>query len=127
MSKELKLKQDTMVVSETDVKGNILYANEDFCKLAGYTKEELIGHTHNLVRHVDMPRNTFKDLWKTIESGVVWHGIVKNMTKDGDYYWVNATAYKVIKSNGEERYISVQVKPSSLQIKIASNLYKNMD
>jgi len=126
MSKELKLEDKTMIISETDTKGNILYANSDFCTLAGYTKDELIGNSHNLIRHQDMPKETFKDLWKTIRSGKVWKGIVKNITKDGDFYWVNTTAYKVIKSNGEVRYISVRVKPTTSQIQIASDLYKHM-
>jgi len=126
MSKELKLEDKTMIISETDTKGNILYANSDFCTLAGYTKDELIGNSHNLIRHQDMPKETFKDLWKTIRSGKVWKGIVKNITKDGDFYWVNTTAYKVIKSNGEERYISVRVKPTTSQIQIAVDLYKDM-
>ena len=85
-----------------------------------------IGHPHNLVRHQDMPKTAFKDLWSTVKSGKVWKGIVKNATKDGDYYWVNATAYKVVKSNGEERFISVRVKPTTEQINIASELYKTM-
>jgi len=126
MSKELKLEDKTMIISETDTKGNILYANSDFCTLAGYTKDELIGNSHNLIRHQDMPKETFKDLWKTIRSGKVWKGIVKNITKDGDFYWVNTTAYKVIKSNGEERYISVRVKPTTSQIQIAADLYRDM-
>ena len=82
-----------MIVSETDAKGNIIFANYDFCKIAGYTMEELIGKPHNTVRHKDMPKAAFEDLWKTIQSGNIWNGIVKNKTKNGGYYWVNATAY----------------------------------
>ena len=126
MSKELYLDESTMIVSETDTKGNIIYANSDFCTIAGFSKDELIGKPHNLVRHKDMPSAAFKDLWDTVRSGKTWNGRVKNITKNGDFYWVDATVYKVTKRNGEERYISVRSKPSSEQIKIAIELYKSL-
>jgi len=126
MSKEIQLNKDTMIVSETNEKGIIIYANEDFCKMAGYTKDELIGQPHNLVRHSDMPRVAFEDLWKTIQSGNIWNGIVKNKTKSGDYYWVNATAYPSVNKNGKKRYISVRVKPTDAEIKNADALYKTL-
>lgn len=127
MSKELKLDENTMIVSETDTKGNIIYANTDFCKMSGYTKEQLIGNPHNMVRHKDMPRTAFADLWKTIKDGKTWNGIVKNETQDGNFYWVDATVYKVTKANGEERFISVRSKPSDEQINNATQLYKTLD
>ena len=119
---EVKLNKDTLIVSETDEKGRIIYANEDFCKIAGYTKEELIGKSHNIVRHSDMPKWAFKDLWDTIKSGKVWNGIVKNATKDGGYYWVYATIYPSISSDGKKRYISVRVKPTDEEIKKAKEI-----
>ncbi|WP_298753013.1 PAS domain-containing protein [uncultured Arcobacter sp.] len=127
MSEEVKLSADTMIVSETDAKGIIQYANSDFCKIAGYSKEELIGKPHNYVRHPDMPKAAFEDLWKTIQSGNIWNGIVKNKTKDGGYYWVNATAYPSKNSNGVLRYISVRVKPTDKEIENAISLYKTLD
>jgi len=123
---EIVLNKDTMIVSETDEKGIIIYANADFCTIAGYTKEELIGQPHNKVRHSDMPRAAFEDLWKTIKSGNIWNGIVKNKTANGGYYWVNATAYPSIDSNGKKRYISVRVKPTNDEIKNATALYKTL-
>lgn len=126
MSKEIKLLKDTMIVSETDSKGNIVYANSNFCEIAGYTKEELIGKSHNLVRHQDMPKVAFKDLWQTIQNGKVWNGIVKNKTKSGDYYWVNATAFPSKNSKGELRYVSVRVKPTDEEISNAILLYKTL-
>lgn len=126
MNKELHLDESTMIVSETDTRGNIIYANSDFCTIAGFTKDELIGQPHNMVRHKDMPSAAFKDLWETVKSGKTWNGRVKNITKSGDYYWVDATVYKVIKSNGEERYISVRSKPSHEQVNIAIELYKTL-
>ncbi|WP_419764976.1 MAG: PAS domain-containing protein [Arcobacter sp.] len=127
MSEEVKLSADTMIVSETDAKGIIQYANTDFCKIAGYSKEELIGKPHNFVRHQDMPKAAFADLWKTIKAGNIWNGIVKNKTKDGGYYWVNATAYPSKNSNGVLRYVSVRVKPTDKEIEDAISLYKTLD
>ena len=126
MSQEVKLSIDTMIVSETDAKGNIIFANSDFCDIAGYTIEELIGKPHNIVRHKDMPKAAFEDLWKTIQSGNIWNGIVKNKTKNGGYYWVNATAYPSKNEKGELRYISVRIKPTDKEIEDAINLYKTL-
>lgn len=126
MNKELHLDESTMIVSETDIRGNIIYANSDFCSIAGFTKDELIGQPHNLVRHKDMPSAAFKDLWETVKSGKTWNGRVKNITKNGDFYWVDATVYQVTKKNGEQRYISVRSKPSDEQKKIAIELYKTL-
>ena len=126
MNKELHLNESTMIVSETDTKGNIMYVNSDFCKIAGFTKDELIGQPHNLVRHKDMPSAAFKSLWTSIKSGKTWNGRVKNITKNGDYYWVDATVYSVTKNNGEKRYLSVRSKPSREQVNIAIELYKTL-
>jgi aerotaxis receptor len=126
MNKEIILTKDIMIVSETDEKGNILYANADFCKIAGFSREELIGKPHNLVRHSDMPKDAFRDLWKTINNGNVWKGIVKNKTKQGEFYWVNATVYPSKTVDGRKRYISVRVKPTQEEIDTATKLYLNM-
>jgi len=127
MDQELYLSKDTMIVSETDLKGIITYANDDFCKLCGFTKEELIGKPHNIIRHPDMPKWAFQSLWDTIKQNKSWQGIVKNRTKDGDYYWVNATAYKINKDNGDQRYVSIRVKPTKDEIVNATNLYRQKD
>lgn len=126
MNKEVILEKNTMIVSETDEKGTIIYANDDFCKIAGYTKEELIGKPHNIIRHKDMPKIAFKDLWDTIQAGNIWHGIVKNRTKDGNFYWVNATAYPSKTIDGKKRYISVRVQPTKKEIENASKLYESL-
>ena len=102
---EVLLDKNTMITSMTDASGVILSANEDFCKIAGYTLNELVGQPHNCIRHPDMPKVAFKDLWDTIQAGNVWHGIVKNKTKSGGFYWVFATAYPVTLSNGQKCYI----------------------
>ena len=126
MSKEIQIHKNTMIVSETDEKGIIIYANDDFCNIAGYSKEELIGKPHNLVRHEDMPKVAFQDLWNTVQSGKVWNGIVKNKTKSGDFYWVNATAYQSKTQDGKLRYISVRACPTNDEIKSAEALYKTL-
>lgn len=123
---EIFLDKDTMIVSETDEKGNIIYANSDFCTIAGYEKHELIGKPHNMVRHNSMPKAAFEDLWATIKSGKIWKGIVKNSTKNGHFYWVNATAYPSVDAYGKKRYISVRVKPTKEEIRLASELYKQL-
>jgi len=125
-TREIKLDKNTMIVSETDAKGIIVYANSDFCTIAGYDKDELIGQPHNMVRHDDMPKAAFKDLWDTVSSGKIWNGIVKNKTKNGGYYWVNATAYPSIDANGEKRYISVRVKPTDMEVSNAEKLYSQL-
>lgn len=124
--REIILNKNTMIVSETNSRGMINYANDDFCKIAGYTKEEIIGQPHNIVRHDDMPKVAFEDLWSTVKSGGIWNGIVKNKTKEGDYYWVNATVYKSIDTNNEIRYISVRVKPTEEEVSSAIDLYKRL-
>ncbi len=76
------------LLSETDIKGKLLYVNRKFCEMSGYSKEEVLGKPHSILRHPDMPKTAFKELWKTIKNGDPWSGYVKNLRKDGRYYWV---------------------------------------
>ena len=124
--KEVELPKDMMIVSETNSKGEIVFANNDFCKIAGYSMEELIGKPHNIIRHHDMPKVAFTNLWETIQAGNIWKGIVKNQTKNGQYYWVNATAFPSKTPTGELRYISIRVKPTLEEIKNAQKLYATL-
>ena len=124
LRKEVFLEQDTIIVSQTNSKGEIIFANADFCKIAGYRLDELVGKPHNLVRHKDIPSWAFEDLWKTIKAGKIWKGIVKNRTKNGGFYWVNATVFPSKNSNGEIRYVSVRVKPTNKELEEAKKLYK---
>ena len=126
MSKEIVLDDYAFLVSQTNEKGIITFASDDFCEIAGYSVEELIGKPHNIVRHPDMPKEAFKSLWETVKSGKIWTGYVKNVTKNGDFYWVFATAYPTIIDNGEKGFISCRRKASKKEIEIASNLYKTM-
>jgi len=97
--KELNEELDSMInsfdkyviASRTDTKGIITYASKAYCTISGYSNEELVGQPHNIVRHPDMPKEAFEDLWATIKDGRVWHGEVKNLKKGGGFYWVNAT------------------------------------
>lgn len=126
LNQETLLNEDSFLVSETDAKGNIIFANEEFCKIAEYSLDELMGKPHNLVRHEDMPKAAFKDLWDTVKKGDVWHGFVKNKTKSGGYYWVFATVYPFINEKGEECYLSCRRKPSRDDVQKYGQLYKTM-
>jgi len=97
---ETEVPEEELIISRTDLKGIITYANETFCDISGYEEDELIGQSHNIVRHPDMPKDAFKDLWKTIQEKKQWIGIVKNLRKDKGFYWVKAIVSGVYK-NGE--------------------------
>ena len=105
---EVRFPHDTLLVSRTDLKGIITYANDAFVEISGFTREELVGQSHNMVRHPDMPEAAFHDLWATVKKGLPWRGMVKNRCKNGDYYWVEAFVVPV-KKNGEiTGYMSVR-------------------
>jgi len=123
---EILLDTRAFLVSETDAKGIITFANDEFCHYAGYTIDELIGKPHNKVRHPDMPRAAFKDLWDTIQSGKKWRGFVKNRAKDGRYYWVFATVYPFTNCDGKKGYISCRRKISDMETEKYTKLYKQM-
>jgi len=120
---ETVLDEYAFLVSETDAKGIIKFANDDFCKIAEYSLEELVGNPHNMVRHPDMPRKAFKSLWETVQKGEIWTGYVKNATKTGGYYWVFATVYPFESCDGSKGYLSCRRKPSIEEINQAENLY----
>jgi PAS domain S-box-containing protein len=123
---ETLLSDSSFLVSETDAKGNIIFANEEFCRIAEYDAKDLIGKPHNIVRHKDMPKAAFQGLWDTINTGEVWHGYVKNSTKSGGFYWVFATVYPFTNEKGELCYLSCRRKPSREDVKKYGDLYKTM-
>ncbi|WP_305829343.1 PAS domain S-box protein [Photobacterium leiognathi] len=84
-SAEIKLNAHEQIVSTTDIKGNITYVNDTFCEISGYTREEVMGKNHSILRHTDMPNEAFGDLWRTIKQKKFWRGAVKNRCKNGDY------------------------------------------
>jgi aerotaxis receptor len=115
-----------MLVSATDLKGRIQYCNPTFIAVSGYTREELIGKAHNIIRHPDMPPEAFADLWKTIGEGRPWTALVKNRRKNGDHYWVRANVTPIEERGTVVGYLSVRVKPSRDEIRSAEALYAQM-
>jgi aerotaxis receptor len=127
MSNKEKILDDyAFLVSETDEKGVIRFANRDFCTIAEYEIEELIGKPHNVVRHKDMPKVAFKDLWETVKKGEIWTGYVKNATKSGGFYWVFATVYPFISCDGTKGYLSCRRKASRDEIEKMSKIYEEL-
>jgi len=124
---ETVLKPDAFLVSKTDTKGKITYANRNFLDIAGYAEVELFGQQHNIVRHPDMPRGIFALLWETLKNGSEFNAYVKNLRKDGGFYWVFANISPNLSARGNtEGYYSVRRKPSSEAIKSISTLYQTM-
>ena len=119
--------RDEIIVSKTDVKGRIIYANEVFLKIAGYTEAEALGQPHSLIRHPDMPRCVFKLLWDTIESGKEIFAYVKNRAKNGDYYWVLAHVTPTFDANGTIiSYHSNRRSPRREAVEKAEALYRDL-
>jgi len=115
------------LVSTTDLKGIITYANPEFCDIAGYSLDELIGQHHNIVRHPDMPKAAFEDLWGKLKQGNSWRGMVKNRCKNGDYYWVDAYITPLVKNGEIIGYQSVRTFPSRQQKTDAQTLYDKLN
>ena len=101
MKKYIKIVDENVLTSSTDLDGNITYASEAFCEISGYSKDELIGTNHRIIRHSDMKESTYKELWETITSGKTWKGEIKNKKKNGDYYWVKASISPMFDNKGE--------------------------
>lgn len=112
------------MLTRTNLKGVITYANKDFIQVSGYSEEELLGSSHNIVRHPDMPVEAFADMWRNLKSGKPWTGLVKNRTKNGDFYWVMANATPVIENNEVVGYLSARRKPTRQQIEDAESAYQ---
>ncbi|GAB4479153.1 MAG: PAS domain-containing methyl-accepting chemotaxis protein [Burkholderiaceae bacterium] len=115
-----------MLVSMTDLKGRITHANDAFVAVSGFTREELLGKAHNIVRHPDMPPEAFADLWATLQAGRPWTALVKNRRKDGDHYWVRANVTPIREGDAVVGYLSVRVKPAREEIEAAETLYRRM-
>lgn len=124
--KEVVLSELDTIVTKTDLKGVVTYANRDFIRISGFSEAELIGKNHNIVRHPDMPKAAFEDLWKTLKKGNPWNGLVKNKCKNGDYYWVNAYVAPIEENGQVVGYTSMRTKPSREQIDAASRLYRDL-
>ena len=127
IDEEVLFGKDQQLISVTDTRGVIVYANDIFCEIAGYDKEELIGKNHNIVRHPDMPKAAFNDLWSELKFGNHWQGMVKNRCKDGRYYWVNAYVTPMFENGVLKGYQSVRVKPSEALKKKAAAVYQDIN
>lgn len=124
---ERVMRDDDFIISKTDLKGRISYCNRIFIEFSGYTEMELLGSQHNIIRHPDMPRGVFKLLWDAVDDGGEIFAYVKNMSKDGGYYWVaaNVTANRDLQGN-IEGYFSVRRKPSRGAVSAVTDLYRSM-
>ena len=122
-AQEYLVPEDEVIVTHTDVRGLVVYANEAFVRSSGYNRQEIMGQPHNFVRHPDMPAEAFADLWATAKSGKAWTGIVKNRRKDGSFYWVRANVTPINKNGQITGFMSVRVKPTVAEIAGATKLY----
>ena len=127
LNEEVTFSQQQELVSTTDLRGVITYANKEFCTIAGYSLEELVGKNHNIVRHPDMPKAAFKELWEKLKQGHSWRGMVKNRCKDGRYYWVDAFVTPIFEHGQLVGYQSVRTKPSEQQKRQAQQLYAKIN
>lgn len=124
---EIKLLEDSFLLSETDEKGIIRYVNDEFCEFSEYSIEELLGKPHNIVRHKDMPKQAFQEMWIELGEGNIWKGFVKNSTKSGKYYWVFATIFPFTSSDNEKGFVSCRRRASDDEIEKYSKIYEDMN
>ncbi len=123
---ETELQGDQYLISKTDLKGRIIYANPAFIEVSGFSRDELIGQPHNIVRHPDMPSEVFTDLWHTLKQGRSWVGAVKNRRKDGGFYWVMANASPIVENGELTGFASVRVRADAQQIQEAEQFYQEL-
>jgi aerotaxis receptor len=122
-NRERLLEPGKPIVTKTDLDGKILYANESFVAMSGFSRDELIGADHNIVRHPDMPPAAFEDLWRTVRAGQPWRGLVKNRCKNGDFYWVEAYVTPILANGRTTGYMSVRNAPARSEVEGAEALY----
>lgn len=126
-STEKVMRENDFIVSKTDLKGRITYGNRIFIEFSGYSEQDLLGAQHNIVRHPDMPRAVFKLLWDTIQGGQECFAYVKNMAKDGSFYWVFANVTPSYDEAGNAiGYLSVRRKPKPEAVRAVAELYRQM-
>ncbi len=121
------LADDTTLMSTTDLQSYITHANDTFVQVSGYTLQELQGQPHNMVRHPDMPKAAFADMWFTLKKGEPWSGIVKNRRKNGDHYWVRANAVPMVREGKISGYMSIRTRATDEEIAAVEPLYKALN
>ena len=124
---EYSLDDDTTLMSTTDVHSYITHANDTFVQVSGYQLDELTGQPHNMVRHPDMPKAAFADMWYTLQQGEPWSGIVKNRRKNGDHYWVRANAVPMVRQGQVTGYMSIRAKATAEEIAAVEPLYRALN
>ncbi|MCL1096109.1 methyl-accepting chemotaxis protein [Shewanella kaireitica] len=126
-NQEVRLTNSDQLISSTDKRGVITYANPRFIEVSGYSEQELIGQNHNLVRHTDMPKAAFKEMWEKLEAGQSWRGIVKNRCKNGNFYWVDAFVSPLFEQGKLVGYQSVRVAPKAEYVSQAQKIYQRLN
>ena len=117
---------DGVIISETDLNGIITYANRKFVEISGYSKKELLGKPHSIIRHPDMPKAAFKQMWDTIQNDENWQGLVKNLRKDGRYYWVDTYIKPVYKDGKKVGYIAARHPAKAIDVAAVTAQYERM-
>ena len=119
----LELPESINILSTTDLKGIITSVNPEFVKISGFSEAELLGESHNIVRHPDMPPAAFASLWSALESGRSWMGMVQNRCKNGDHYWVSAYVTPIVEDGEVVEYQSVRIRPEAAWVASAEQVY----
>jgi PAS domain S-box-containing protein len=120
---EYPITDETLIVSKTDLKGKLTYFNDQFVAASGFTEQELMGQPHNIIRHPDMPPEAFENLWTTLKAGKPWAGAVKNRRKNGDFYWVLASATPIYEGGQVTGYMSIRSRLPADQREEAERVY----
>jgi len=123
---EIVMNNGSILVTRTDLQGKILYANDEFLKISGYSRHEIIGKDHNIIRHPDMPPELFEDLWKTLKAMRPWAGVIKNRSKSGDFYWVHANIIPQFEKGKLVGYLSVRYEPKKTELELSQALYRDI-
>jgi aerotaxis receptor len=123
---EFDYADDATLMSVTDTQSHISYANAAFVSVSGFEREEIVGQPHNIVRHPDMPKEAFADMWATLKGGESWSALVKNRRRNGDHYWVRANATPVRRNGQLVGYMSVRTKPTRSDVQAAETLYRDL-
>ncbi|WP_096699828.1 PAS domain-containing protein, partial [Polaromonas sp. AER18D-145] len=122
--REYQFSESVTLMSTTDTQSHITYANSAFIEVSGFSREEIMGQPHNMVRHPDMPAQAFADMWATLKAGQSWTALVKNRRKNGDHYWVRANATPILRGGVVTGYMSVRSKPEAREVSAVDDLYR---